>query len=372
MSQGFSLKDHLFNSEKIAYLGDLFASAWPGFDAARFHREVMTDLLPLELKQRQQLIARVLHDHLPADLQQSFDIIAEALPAPCDPSLSDDDFGDFIFAPLGDLVVIRGLEAPAASLPLLAEITTRFSMEFAIRPFLNHWEKEVLAHMTQWVEAPHYHLRRLVSEGTRLRLPWGQKIALDPLVPLPFLDQLQADPTRFVTRSVANHLNDLARPHPAAMMDRLESWRMTSKQSPKELEWLTKHALRNLIKEGDSRALELLGYRAEAPVSGQITCHPSPVRINEAVTFNVTLESPEALPVLVDYVLHFHRPDGKTGRKVFKLKQTNLRPNTPLTLTKSHRLKGNASTFTLHPGPHRVEVQVNGRLLDGAAFELIT
>lgn len=370
MTESFSLKDHLFNETKVAYLGGLFADAWDGFDREGFQADVMAELLPLELTQRQNLIARVLEQKLPQDLQRSYDIIQAALPAPCDPTLSDDDFGDFIFAPLGDFIVSRGLDAPAASLPMLAEVTTRFSMEFAIRPFLNTWEEEVFAALDTWVTADHYHLRRLVSEGTRPRLPWGKKVQIDPLRPLPYLDQLHGDKTRFVTRSVANHLNDLAKPHPAEMMDRLERWVSTARQAPKELEWLTKHALRNLIKEGDARAMALLGYRADAPVSGTITASPDPVKINTAVTLDVTLNCPETLPVMVDYVLHFHRPNGKAGRKVHKLKQAKITAGKPLNLKKAHKLKGNASTFTLHPGPHRVELQVNGRIIAETGFEL--
>lgn len=371
MAEAFSLKDHLFNETKVAYLGDLFQGAWDGFDRDRFVADVMADLLPLELKQRQALIARALDAQLPDDLQTSYDIIQTALPAPCDPTLTDDDFGDFIFAPLGDLIVTRGLDAPAASLPLLAEVNTRFSMEFAIRPFLNAWEDAVITAMQDWVSDDHYHLRRLVSEGTRPRLPWGQKIAMDPKRALPFLDQLQADPTRYVTRSVANHLNDLAKPMPDVMMDRLEQWKVTSTQLAKELEWLTKHALRNLIKDGNARAMALLGYRADAPVSGTINATPNPVQIDTAVTFDVTLTCPETLPVMVDYVLHFHRPTGKPGRKVHKLKQAKITAGKPLNLKKAHKLKGNASTFTLHPGPHRVELQVNGQIIAEAAFDLI-
>jgi 3-methyladenine DNA glycosylase AlkC len=371
MAEAFSLKDQLFNAEKVAYLGGLFASAWDGFNPERFQKDVMAELPALELKQRQKLIGRVLGDHLPDDLQRCFDIVQTALPAPCDPSLSDDDFGDFIFAPLGDLIVSRGLDAPAAALPLLAEVTTRFSMEFALRPFLNHWPEEVFAALDTWVTADHYHLRRLVSEGTRPRLPWGEKVAIDPLRPLPLLDQLHSDPTRFVTRSVANHLNDLSRIHPQDMMNRLETWKTQAAQHGKELSWLTKHALRTLVKDGDTRALAQLGYRQDVPVAATLTASPDPVRIGDAVTLDITLTADSALPVLVDYVMHFHRPNGKTGRKVHKLKQTAIRAGAPLQLSKAHKLKGNASTFTLHPGPHRVELQVNGRILAEAPFELI-
>ena len=80
-----------------------------------------------------------------------------ALPPPLDPSKSDDDFGDFIFAPLGEFVV------------------------------------------------------RLVSEGTRPRLPWSVRLTTSIHRPLELLNVLHADPMRYVTRSVANHLHALSR-----------------------------------------------------------------------------------------------------------------------------------------------------------------
>ena len=34
-------------------------------------------------------------------------------------------------------------------------------------------------------------------------------------------------------------------------------------------------------------------------------------------------------------------------------------------------MKGDATTFRLHPGPHRIELQVNGRVRAAAAFDLL-
>ncbi|SEQ40478.1 hypothetical protein [Thalassovita taeanensis] len=366
--QRFSLKDQLFNAEKVAFLGGLFAQADPGFDRAGFDAQVMARLPELELKQRIDWIAEVLDAHLPPE---GFALIQAALPAPCDPELSDDDFGDFIFAPLGELVVRRGMQAPEASLDLLEEITQRFSMEYAIRPFLNRWPDQVLERMQDWAGHGHYHVRRLVSEGTRPKLPWGMKIGIDPQAALPLLDRLHGDGTRFVTRSVANHLNDVAKIAPEAVVERLEAWRAARAQAPDELAWMTRHALRTLVKAGEPQALALLGYRADADLTATITMAPEPVRIGGALVFSVEVLSPEAVPVLVDYVLHFHRPDGRAGRKVFKLKQGVTKAGHALAMTKRHRLKGNATTFRLYPGPHRVELQVNGRIVAEAEFDLL-
>lgn len=371
MASGFSLKDQLFNRDKVRYLADLFSAADTGFDAAAFEAQVMADLPALELKQRITLIADVLADHLPASLPEAAPVLLRALPPPLDPSLKDDDFGDFIFAPLGDYVARHGLEDHRdLSLDLLEEITQRFSMEWAIRPFLNRWPAEVLARMERWAGHSSYHVRRLVSEGTRPRLPWGEAVGLALADPLPLLDRLHADGARFVTRSVANHLNDIAKKDPDLVMDRLQHWQAAGAQSRKELDWITAHALRGLVKAGHPRAMKMLGYDPDLELRAEIALPRREVRIGDALELACVLAAAPGSAVLVDYVLHFQRPSGKTSAKVFKLKQARVTRD-QLRLKKTHKLKGDATTFKLVPGLHRVELMVNGRVRAAAEFDLL-
>ncbi|MCF6430073.1 hypothetical protein [Leisingera sp. MMG026] len=370
MASGFSLKDQLFNRDKVRYLAGLFSAAEAGFDAEAFEAQVMAKLPELELKQRIVLIAQVLADHLPQALPEAAPILLKALPPPLDPGKSDDDFGDFIFAPLGEYVAAKGAGAhPGLSLDLLEQITQRFSMEWAIRPFLNRWPDVVLARLGEWSTHSSYHVRRLVSEGTRPRLPWGEAVGLTLSDPLPLLDQLHGDGTRYVTRSVANHLNDIAKKDPDLVMDRLQGWHGAGVQDRKELDWMTSHALRGLVKAGHPRAMAMLGYDPELELEALIEV-PDKVRIGAALDFTCRLEGAAGAPVLVDYILHFQRPGGKASAKVFKLKQAKI-TNGRLELAKKHRLKGDATTFKLVPGPHRIELMVNGKIRAGAAFELL-
>ncbi len=69
----------------------------------------MKRLTELELKERIVHIAETLEHYLTADFKVAAKQITAALPAPLDPSKSDDDFGDFIFAPLGEFVVRNGM-----------------------------------------------------------------------------------------------------------------------------------------------------------------------------------------------------------------------------------------------------------------------
>lgn len=368
----FSLKDHLFNAESIGDLAAEHAAAFPGFDQTAFQKAVLAGFPERELLARLDWIADCLEPYLAPHFPDMAAQLEAAMPEPLDPGLSDDDFGRFIHAVPGILAVRHGLEDHRdRALGLLYEATKRFSMEFYIRPFLNRWPEETLARLTVWAEDENYHVRRLVSEGTRARLPWAQKITLDPLTPLPFLTRLHADKTRYVTRSVANHLNDIAKIDGDLVVQTLTEWREQGRQSAKEFDWLSRHALRGLIKQGHAGALAFLGYHADAPVTlDDLTLEVAEIKAGEALNFSLTLSAETDCPVLVDYQIHFRRRDGSLGPKVFKLKQGLVKPGKPLTLKKRHVLKANATTFTLFPGTHRLAIQVNGRLVGEIPFEL--
>ncbi|GGE46355.1 hypothetical protein [Actibacterium pelagium] len=363
MAKGFSLKDQLFNRDKLVYLAGLFRDSDPSFPADRFVDEVMQDLPALELKQRITLISEVLERFLPTNFTQAAQAIQKALPPPLDPSKTDDDFGDFIFAPLGAYVARRGLGAndlPVA-FNLLEELTQRFSVEFDIRAFLNAHPEVTLAQMRQWASHPNYHVRRLVSEGSRPKLPWGQKIHLDTHAPIPLLDELHADPTRYVTRSVANHLNDIAKIDPDLVLHTLGRWQDEARQDPKELGWMTRHALRGLVKKGHPEALALLGFHPNPPIE-VVMWAPGAAEtgLGEAATLSLKLRANAKAALMIDYVVDMPRPSGRAASKVFKLKQLALSAGEEVLLTKTHRFVKEATTITYYPGPHDLHLQING------------
>ena len=57
------------------------------------------------------------------------------------------------------------------AMDVLKEMTKRFSSEGAIRTFIDRYQEESLALFREWAADPNVHVRRLVSEGTRPRLP---------------------------------------------------------------------------------------------------------------------------------------------------------------------------------------------------------
>ncbi len=371
MTAGYSMKDDLFNRDTVSRLGKEFEAAGV-FKAGPFVEQVMAGLAPLELKARISWIATVLSDHLPPDFPAAAKAIHAGLPDPLDPSKTDDDFGHFIHAPLGFYVENHGLEGHLeTSLDLLEAITKRFSMEFSIRAFLNTYQDAVLERMQDWAVDPNYHVRRLVSEGTRPRLPWGQNVGLTPDNTLPLLDKLHADPTRYVTRSVANHLNDITKKAPDVVLDRLASWDQLNQQNAKERHWMARHTLRGLIKAGHPGAMGHLGYHPDVTVDAQdVQITPDALAMGDAAEVSVTLTTPKDAPLIVDYVIDFVKANGKTAPKTFKLKVLDTKAGKPVTLKKRHVFKGNATTFQLYPGQHHLHIQVNGKIVGGCAFTL--
>lgn len=368
----FSLKDQLFNAGSMGDLADDYAATLSGFDRDGFLKAALAGIPERSLLDCLDWFADCLEPYLASDFPTMADQLEAAMPQPLDPSLRDDDFGRFIHAVPGVLAARHGLETdPDRALDLLHAATQRFSMEFYIRPFLTRWPEMTLARLEAWAGDENYHVRRLVSEGTRPRLPWARKVDVKPEQTLPLLDRLHGDVARFVTRSVANHLNDIAKTDPDAVLDRLRIWAASAAQDPGEHDWMRRHALRTLIKSGHPGAMEMLGFAQDVGVNVHVEVETPSVVRGDALAFVVTLKSDTTAPVLIDYRMRFARPGGRTAEKVFKLKVGQVAAGQSLVIRKVHKLKADATTFALYPGGHGLVVQVNGVDRAEAAFEVV-
>lgn len=371
--RGFSLKDELFNEAKVNALGMRFSKAHAPFSCEQFVSQVMNVLPELELKQRIEAIADALESQLPSDFEKACEIIVAALPLPLDPKKTDDDFGDFIYAPLGTYVARHGAtkESLSVALRTLREITMRFSMEDAIRTFLDAFPEETLGRMQEWAHDDNYHVRRLVSEGTRPLLPWSGRISLSQQQTLPLLGMLYADPTRYVTRSVANHLNDISKHDPDAVLTTLHKWEVENKQKKSELLWMRKHALRTLLREGNQGAMKLLGYQVPPPVElSEVHLMRKKVRVGEVLEFSFVIHALKDCNVMVDYVIDFQKANDKVAQKVYKIKTITMQAGDRVSIAKAHRFVAGATTLKFYPGKHKVTPQVNGQQFQGVHFTL--
>jgi len=372
-TEKFSLKDELFNAPKVAKIAHEIKEVYPLFDDERFSKEVIDEFPELELKERIYHIRDMLQRYLPDDFIEAVKVLLAALPPELDPAKSDDDFGDFIYAPYGEYVCAYGCCEAYLDFSLLAlrEITKRFSVEFAMRDFINAYPKETLNMLLDCASSQNYHERRLASECLRPKLPWAKKLKIDYTLPFEHLELLYSDTTRYVTRSVANHLNDISKLDASLVLRTLKRWNKSKKQTPDEMQFIINHSLRTLVKEGNEEALSFLGYKKHPPIELQGVClKTAVVTVGEALEFDVEIVALEDVLLLVDYVVHFCTKRGTHSPKVHKLKKLSMQKGEKIRLKKRHLFKVNMTTRKLHAGEHFLEVQINGSIVHKETFEL--
>lgn len=389
------LKDS-FGPEVAEWIGHRLEGASPGFDADPFVAECVDGLAELELMDRARRIADVMTRHLPLDPRESVPIVTACL-GPVEAGLTA--MAPMRYLPLTLFVGQVGLPAFEESMTAQYELTKRFTAEFSIRAFLVAEPHRTLARLREWAGDPDEHVRRLVSEGTRPRLPWAPRLpafVADPGPVIELLEILRDDPSEYVRRSVANNLNDISKDHPEVVVALAERWWVDGGPQRRRL---LRHALRTLVKRGDPTALAVLGHApAEHVQVVGVTVQPAEVAIGDSVRITVELvdsrprtppepaagqvagpapgpaagpaPEPAAGQVAVDLVVHFVRPSGRTSERVFKGGLRTLGPGETATVARSISL-AQLSTRTHHPGWHRVQVQVNGRRVDGAGFDVV-
>ena len=374
MAEKILLKDILFNKPKVLQIASEIRRVYPSFKTKAFVDDVVLKFLDLELKARISWIVECLKKYLPSDYKRAVDILVKALPAPNNPELSDDDFGDFIYAPYAEYVARNGCTKKYLQLSLntLYEMTQRFSVEDAIRYFLNAFPSKTIKGLSKWSKDEHYHVRRLCSEGTRPKLPWSQKINIPITAPLPILDNLFSDKTRFVTRSVANHINDISKIDPDLAIDTLTKWRKSGKQKPQEMEYIVRHSLRTLVKQGNSEAMRMLGVSHEPRVSVANFKVPKMVKMNTALEFSFDIKADEDADIIADYIIYFQNKLGKlNSKKVFKLKRVSLAKGKSTVLIKRHMLREHMTTRKLFRGKHELGIQINGKSFGKKTFLIV-
>ena len=368
----FSLKDQLFNAESVGELSAAIAKAHRRFARDDFERAVLARFAGLELKDRIRWMVTVLGKHLPADYSKALDILGRSLPEPLDPNKSDDDFGKFIWVVPGEYVARHGCtrEYLDDSLAFLREATKRFSSEGAIRPFLREFPEQTLRFVHECAGDSNYHVRRLASEGIRPFLPWAERVELPVDTVIGVLDRLHADNTRYVTRSVANTLNDLSRIDAGAVVTALERWHRQQTQQADELQWMTRHALRTLLREDHPKALAFLGYPAKPRyrVSGLETSNR--VEVGAAFELWCTLTSLAAQKLKITLRIHFLKANGKHSAKTYAVKEKRFRKGELIEISKRVPFRP-VTTRTLYPGTHYAQLLVNGTSRQKRPFELV-
>lgn len=357
-------------------MGDHFSKAWSDFDRAGFIKSASKNLDTLELKERSAQITNSLKTFLPDDFKKAGNILLESLGPEEDIDVNWSNVDDrgligWAVMPMVDYVGLYGFEHFDFSMTLFKELTKRSSSEFGVRFFLLKEPKRTLSFFQKWTSDPNQHVRRLVSEGSRPRLPWGMQLPAfikDPSPLLPLLEALKDDEEEYVRRSVANNLNDIAKDHPDLVAKIAKQW---LKGASKDRERLVRHACRTLIKQGHQKTLRALGYGPSSIKLNKLTVLTPRVTFGEALLFELSLSSTskKPQPLIIDYAIHHRKANGSLTAKVFKWKTTTMTSQATLNVQKKHPMR-KITTRVYYPGIHKVEVLVNGVSIGSKEFEL--
>lgn len=244
---------YYFDKMLAEELGARIVEVYPQFALAEFVGQVAAQVEALELKERVTVIAVALRDHLPSAYPAALTILCQIL-GPENEGETGIFSEGYQLMPVAHFVELYGLEHFTESLVALYEITKRHTAESALRSFLVREQARTLSVLQQWVADENPHVRRLVSEGTRPRLPWAARLVAfraDPRPTLSLLEALKNDPSAYVRKSVANHLNDILKDNLDLALETLTRW---NQDATAETKWIIRHALRNLIKQDFSPA----------------------------------------------------------------------------------------------------------------------
>jgi len=342
----------------------------PSFDQDRFLALSLNGYEALELTPRARQISDALAETLPADRRRALDIVTRAVgPEIKEPELTGME--GFRYLPFVFFVADHCTDHFEEAMTAQYELTKRFTAEFSIRAYLERYPDETLARLRVWATDDNVHVRRLVSESTRPRLPWASQLKgfrEDPTPVLELLELLKDDDEEYVRRSVANNLNDISKDHPDLVVRTAEEWWNDGENRRR----LVRHGLRTLIKQGNPGALAVLGYGTGSPTRIEsVGVTPEAVNIGDSVRIVVELANPsnETAGALVDIKVHFVKSNGSTSPKVFKGGERSIQPGGSATISKLISV-AQFSTRTHYPGTHVVEVQINGRLEPGGVFEI--
>ena len=330
------------------------------FDTTQFLQQTQgSDWEQLELKARVRRVSHSLHNSLNLAYTDAIEVLIPV-------SSHFSGLQGFVFA---DYVEVYGLDDPHSSFSALAHFTCFSTAEFAIRPFFQRYPELTLAQMTHWASSDNLHLRRLASEGSRPRLPWGMALKSykkDPTPLLPILQQLKVDTEPYVQRSVANHLNDISKDHPELVLDIAQSWFGQHAIT----DWIIKHALRGLLKQAHPRALALYGLQ-QLPLQVRLDMMNAKVSASEPLHFGIELSGPRELEakIRLEYKIGYRKKSGQLNYKVFQLSNKVWTGQT----MKFERRQSfiDLTTRKHYPGQHHLQIMLNGHCYAESFFELI-
>ena len=362
-----ALKDELFNIETVSFLSKCIKNVYLPLDEDEFINDIISPFNNLELKERIYWISKMIEKHLPDSYITTVNILLSSL-------VGLDSEGMFALAAYPDYVSTNGCseEHLVLSLNMLGEFTKWFSAEFAIRRFINEFPEATSNKMLEWSLSDNVHQRRLASEGLRPKLPWAKGIAIDYKIGAKPLSNLYFDDVRYVTRSVANHLNDISKIDPKYVLSTLAKWKKTGKQNTKEMAYIISHSLRTLVKKGHLDTMEFLGYNTSPKIKvSNLEIENPKITIGESIKFSFDILGKKTEQLIIDYKVIYPMARNKTSEKVFKIMKIELKKDDKMTVSKKHPFRL-MTTKKLYTGEYKLIIQINGSQYLEEKFYIVT
>jgi 3-methyladenine DNA glycosylase AlkC len=345
------------------------AEVHPTFNKQLFIETIYKgDFIQKEWKDRMKHTTVVLHQFMPENFSEAVLLLDKIIE-----NLKRNNFAEsnlaFIF--FADYIEMYGLDHFETSTKAFESITQFISCEFAVRPFILKYKEKMIAEMIQWSLHENHHVRRLSSEGSRSRLPWAMAIPFlkeDPTSVLPILDNLKNDPSVYVRKSVANHLNDITKDNPQIVIQIASQWKGISQ----ETDSVIKHGCRTLLKQGQPEILRHYGLESTDLELSAFAIKTPVVKIGDSLQFQLYLNNKnnQAKTIRLEYAVHYKKAKGHLAKKVFKISEKNYPPNQVIKVERKQSFKI-ITTRVFHTGTHGLSIIINGTESEVLPFELI-
>lgn len=354
---------NVFNEKFVNKLATLIKTYDESFKKDTYVKTIMQALEELELKHRMRLISSEIKNHTDLPYIKILEVLKKSKA-----HFSKEENIGLTTLVFPDFVEVYGLNDFDISMQALEFFTINSSSEFAVRHFLIKDEKKALEYFYKWSKSENEHIKRLASEGSRPRLPWGISLPSfkkDPSFILPILEELKNDESLYVRRSVANNLNDVAKDNE----DIVREFIKVNIGKSKNCDWLLKHGARTLLKKGDIKTLDFFGFRKIQDLEISDFILDKKVNIGEYLNFSFSLTSSEKFGSLrVEYEIDFLMANEKRSKKVFMI-SSSINKNSTKDINKRHNFK-KITTRKYYQGIHYLSLIINGEKVVRKSFTL--
>lgn len=360
----------LYSPQSVGRLGEYIKKVFPSFQKDKFEKKVFDkSWKDKELKERMRHITLMLNEFLPADFNEGSKVLIDTV---LQMRKEGTESLGIEFLSLPDYVEVFGITHFKESVKAIEIITQFISCEFAVRPFIIKYNDKMLQQMIAWGNHPNHKVRRLASEGSRPRLPWGMALPVlkkDPASILPLLEKLKDDEHEWVRLSVANNLNDISKDNPDIVLKLFKKWHGKSKNT----DWVIKHASRTLLKQGNRDLMQLFGFKDDG------TIHFADFKVQTVkvknggdlvFSFSITNKGNKPQMIRLEYGMHYLRANGSLSKKVFKISEREYPAGSTISVSRKQSFRP-ITTRVYYPGKHKVSLIINGKEVTEGQFELL-